>query len=113
MVLISGRYGEAYWYRRLYDYDCVRIILYYELYYRLHCRRVEEIFLAVVVGRRGYNDIIGVFICGFRIYRSDKVKFFLRKIFFDIFVLDRRLPLIYHIDFLRDDIDSDDFVVLR
>ena len=95
------------------DDDGVLVDAHHFAHHTFDGRGVEKVALHVVVGRRGDDDKVG-FSIGFRpIESGGQLKRFFGKIALYIFVSNRRLSAIHHVDFLGHDVHGGDFVVLR
>ena len=55
---------------------------------------IEIILDRVVIGRSSNDDKIGIAVSRGTVERRRKIELFLREIFFDVFVLNRRLAAI-------------------
>lgn len=73
---------------------------------------VEIIADGVVVGWGGYDHEVGVTVSGGSVEGRGEVEVLLGEIFLDVLVLDGRLLIVYEVDFLGDDVDCGDTVVL-
>ena len=95
------------------DDDGVLVDAHHFAHHTFDGRGVEKVALHVVVGRRGDDDKVG-FGIGFRpIESGGQLKRFFGKIALYIFVSNRRLSAIHHVDFLGHDVHGGYFVVLR
>ena len=74
---------------------------------------VEEVLLAVVVGRGGYDHEVRVPVCRLAIEGGFEVEWLLRQVFLYVFVLDGRDTVVDFLYFLRDDVHRSHPMVLR
>lgn len=95
------------------DHDGVWVVLHDQLDDGLHRGSVKVLGLAVVVGGGRNDDEIRTGVGFFGVQRSGQVQWFLGEIFFNVFILDRRLAAVDEIHLFRDDIHGPDLVVLR
>ena len=75
-------------------------------------RCVEIILFRVIIRRSGDDHEIRVDVGLTAVGRGCQIKLLICKILFNIIILDRRYPVVDHIDFLRNDIYRRDSVVL-
>ena len=94
------------------NHNRIRIHLQNKLNHLLNMRRIKEIPLAVVVGRRRNHHKIGITISRTAIQGRNQIQRFLRQVFFNIFILNRRLPAVNLVHLLRHDINRHNLVVL-
>ena len=73
--------------------DGIWIILDDQLDHRFYRRGIEEIFLAVVVGRRGNDHKVRVLICGFCLQRRSQIQFLFNEMLLYVLILNGRLLL--------------------
>ena len=73
---------------------------------------VEVVFYRIIVCRGGYDNKVGVAVSLGGIKGRGQVEILFCEIILDIFVLDRRLTPVYHLDFFGDDVDGGYVVVL-
>lgn len=80
-------------------------------------RAVEVVGLGVVIGRRGDDDEVGIFVCRFRIggrgqFQSAFAGLRLGEVFLDVVILDRGDVIVELFDLVRDDIHGCNIVIL-
>ena len=75
-------------------------------------RSIEIILFRVIIRRSGDDHEIRIGVGLPAVGRGCQIELLLCKILFNIIILDRRYPVIDHIDFLRNDIYCRDSVVL-
>ena len=112
MVFLTHRCREADRNRRFDDHDGIRVVLDNQLDNGFDSRGVEEVLLAVVVGRCSDDNKICILISRFRIQRCNEIQVFFCKVLFDVFVLNRRLLLVDEVDFFRDNIHRHNLIML-
>ena len=95
------------------DHDGVRVDLQHQFNDLLHVGGVEEVLLGVVVGGGGDDDEVGAGVCGPAVEGGGKPEGLLRKVLFDVFVLDGTFAAVDLFYFLGDDVDGDHLVLLR
>ena len=95
------------------DEDGVGVHLQHKVDDLLHRRGVKEIFLAVVVRRRGDDHKVGVAVGGAAVQRGHKVQRLFGEVFLDVFVLDGRLAAVDLFHLFGQDIHRRHMVVLR
>ena len=114
---VSYRDGRLNDYCRLILGRSVFCRLHDKLYDRFHSAAVKEVLLGIIVGRRCYNDKIGVSVSlscvsgRLEVQLSRSLLRFPQKLL-DIFVLDRRFIVIELLHLLRDNVHCGDIVVL-
>ena len=74
---------------------------------------IEKVLFRIIVGRGRYDHKVRVSISRSAVQRSRKVELFLGKVFLDIFIMNRRFPVINQIYFLRYHIHCDYAVMQR
>lgn len=94
------------------DHDRVRVDLHHQLDDGFHCGGVEEVFRAVVVGRRGDNHEIGIRVGLLAIERGSEVQLLLREVLLDVVILNRGLTGIDHVDLCRNNIHRGNLMML-
>lgn len=103
---VSDGYGG------LYHHHGVRIDCEHKINDFLDMACVEVVADWVVVCGGGYDDEVGVTVCRGSVESGREVEVLLGEIFLDVLVLDGRLPVVYEVDLLGDDVDCGDVVVL-
>lgn len=74
---------------------------------------VEEVLLAVVVGRGGYDHEVRIPVCRLAVEGCLEVEGLLRQVFLYVFVLDGRYTIVDFFYFLRYDVHRSHMMVLR
>ena len=110
--LLADGLGVAHRNGGLDDHDCVRIDLHHQIDDGFHCGGVEEVLLAVVVGRGGDDHEVGVRVGLLAVERGGEVQFLLGEVLLDVVVLDRGLTGVDHVDLRRDDVHSGHLMML-
>ena len=99
--------------RGLDDHNRVRVDLHDQIDDGLHGGGVEEVLLAVVVGRGGDDHEVSVRVGLLAVERGGEVQFLLGEVLLDVVVLNRGLTGVDHVDLRRDDVHGGDLMVLR
>ena len=73
---------------------------------------VEEVLLWVVVGGGGNDNEVGIAVCLSAVEGCAQVQLFLGQVFLDILILNGRYAVVDFLDFLGDDVNGYNFVVL-
>ena len=112
IVFLSDRFCIADRNRGFDDHD--RMWIYFEdkFDHSFNGRCIKIVFLTVVVCRCRNDYIVSICVSSFAIQCSCQVKLFFCKIFFDIFVLNRRFAFVDQINFRRNDVNSSNMIVL-
>lgn len=110
--LLADGLGVAHRNGGLDDHDCVRIDLHHQIDDGFHCGGVEEVLRAVVIGRRGDDDEVGVGIRLLAVKRGGEVQLLLREVLLDVIILNRGLARVDHIDLGGDDVHRGDLMML-
>ena len=77
-----------------------------------YCAGIKEILDGIIIGRSSDYDEISSAVGFFGIQRRFQIQFLILQIILDVIILDRRDPLIDHIDLFFYDIDRCDCIVL-
>ena len=110
--LLTNRSGVTNRNRGLDDHDSVRVILHDQLDHSFDGRCVKVLGVAIVIcGGRNHNKI-RIRVCSLCIQRCSQIQILFCQIFFNIVILNRRLPVINHLDLLRDNIHSGHMMML-
>ena len=96
----------------LYYHYSIGVAVYDALYDRLHRRSIEEILLAVIIGRRGDHDEIRVAVRSLRIQGRGQIQLLLSQILLYVLIPYRRLPPVDQLHLLRHDVHCRHRVVL-
>ena len=98
---------------RLDDHGGIRINRHNVTYHRLNGFGIEVVGFRVIVGRGSDNDVVRPFVSVLLIERGPEVQWLVLEVVLKFFVINRGLIAIEHRDFLRDDVEGYDFMVLR
>ena len=110
--LLTNRSGVTNRNRRLDNHDGVRIVFHDQLDHSLDSRCIKMLRVAVVVGRgRDYNKIC-IRISSLYIQGCSQIQILFCQIFFNVVILNRRFPVVDHLDLLRNDIHSSHMMML-
>ena len=93
-------------------HDGFRVILNYQFDNSLNCGCIKEILLTIVICRCSNDHEICIGVCFLSIQSCCQIQFFFCQIFLNVFVLNRRLPIVDQFNLLRDDIHSRNMMML-
>ena len=112
MIFLADSSGKSNRDGGLNNHDGIGIISNDQLDDRFYRRGIEEVLLAVIVGRGCDNNEVSVFIRCFRIQSRCQIQVLLCQVLFNVLILDWRLFAIDEVNLFRNNIYRHDLMVL-
>ena len=103
----------ANWDRGLNHHNSFWVVLDNQLDNCFNCTCVEKVLLAIVICRSSDYYKISIRVCFPRVQSRGQIQSFFCQVFFNVFVLNRRLLVINQFHFLWNNVHSSHLVVLR
>ena len=110
--LLPSLLGIAHRHRRLDDHQRIRINRHHITNHRLDGAGIEVVSLGIVISGCGNDHHIGTDVGFLPIQRRPEIERLAAQVLLDLFVLDRRIALVEHLNLLGDDVQRNNLIVL-